>query len=152
MIYQSPTDKYSMKPKKQYFTVSQALVLAAGAASFAALSTALLASHMFTANFPPPSEEPYFEGPKGTIYSRTVFASNQMTAREWSHWGRENSLFLRKKKKGAFRGQLTSSPSKLLTTNVDEATVPKPETDDGIRPHVAWLMSFPNRYVNIICI
>lgn len=140
MISYSPKKPLSHL-KRHYLTLSQAVVLAAGAASFAAVTTALLASHMFYLNPHSFGEEPNFEGPVGTIYSRTVIASNQMSPEDWNRWGHNSGGFLRA---GCDLENLPEEQSQ-------EASVPLPPSTNHDRdtgsssPKVVWLMSFPNR-------
>ncbi|CAB9501838.1 expressed unknown protein [Seminavis robusta] len=129
------------KPQNRiHLTVAQSVSLAAAAASLAAVSTTLIASHWF--HFQTIQGENY-----GTIVSRTVIASKR-NPREWNAWrNADNMLASSAILNDRERHQLPLIPRKKQDLKpTGDRLVSEPMDDDGTTsaPSIAWLMSFPN--------
>ena len=129
----------SLHHQRLHFSVGQTVALAASAASFAAISTALLASYWFSLRF---GTETFLEGASGggTFVSRTVIASNR-SPREWADWNNDDPLW----RPFGFQAR----PSQQILLSKDHVEKPRtrdvPDGGEDGSTKIAWLMSFPNR-------
>jgi Sulfotransferase domain len=126
-IISKPTMKKPKSPiysHRLQFSVGQTVALAAGAASFAAISTALLSSYWFSLRI----------GSDFSYVSRTVIASNRVP-QDFAEWDQWNPL------RDDFRP--LRAPQKLLAQDAVTNTLPSEDDANG-STKVAWLMSFPN--------
>jgi hypothetical protein len=133
------------KNSRTHVTIGQALTLAALSAAGAAVLTALIAVYCLSNSVP-------------DIYSDHLVAST--TSGAISHHSllrtAESQLVeLVYEKEATVYDDSDETRLEVSPMNMKEASyVMLPNTlpdryleDDGVRPHIAWLMSFPNRYI-----
>jgi len=138
----SRTDSRDKKSRALYFSAGQVVTMVAASASLAAVLTALCAVYSFSNSLMDVYSDHMVASTTRSVISRTRFGP-------MGHMQPESGLLRRNP------SQLTSKIGVEDHLDADEphelgqlasATVSaKRPVDETIRPHVAWLMSFPNR-------
>lgn len=121
-------------------SLGQALLIASFWASFSAVATAMFAVHCFSNSLLDMYADPLLGSDGDTI-------KGHMLQRKGSHFRRHPFKHL-VEDLALPQTQLEDRQQHQSTSLALQTTLPQPSIpDNGIRPHVAWLMSFPNRYV-----
>jgi len=129
--------KHRKAHRNGHLSIGQALLVSAMCASFAAVLTALIAVYCFSNSL--------FEMYSDQMVASTMSSVVQRTTRL-------RPVMQMSEGKDAV-SVAVSSEEPLILAHTNDASIMLPsmvlpaKQDDGIRPNLAWLMSFPNRYV-----
>ena len=130
------------KPPRSFFTAGQAFALAALCSSIAALSTAIVAFYFFSGSFDSYADQLVASTTRSVISRRRVRSlSSSATGVHQSNVVEDTSRSLQTP---ALLSEASSNPEKEVDPTSLSFTEKK---QDDLRPHIAWLMSFPNRCV-----
>ena len=125
-------------------SLGQALLIASFWASFSAVATAMFAVHCFSNSLLDMYADPFL-GSGSDSSPATI--KGHVLQRKGSHFRRHPFKHLGHDL--AQQQTEVEDPHQFQTNSLPlRTTLPQPSIpDNGIRPHVAWLMSFPNRFV-----
>ena len=138
-------DSKDKKSRPTHFTVGQVVTMVAASASLAAVLTALFAVYSFSNSLMEVYSDHMVASTTRSVISRTRFGPMEHSQPETGLL-RRNPTQLRSKIGNEEQWEVEVKEENEQAELAPGVTVPaKKPIDESIRPHVAWLMSFPNR-------